>query len=73
MATYSEIQQWVRTQKGFVPKTCWIAHVLSDLGLTTRTAPNRINPRGREYPCPPEKRPAILAALTHFGMVKNST
>jgi hypothetical protein len=27
---------------GLVPKTCWIADVKSDCGLTARTAPNRM-------------------------------
>jgi hypothetical protein len=31
-------------QNGLVPKTCWIAHVMSDLGLTKSIAPNM-----REY------------------------
>ena len=43
MATYAEIQKVVRAKHGFVPKTCWIAHVKSDFSLTNRTAPNRIH------------------------------
>ena len=27
MATYKQIQDWVKKQYGFVPKTCWIADV----------------------------------------------
>jgi hypothetical protein len=73
MATYREIQNRVRAHNGFVPKTCWIAHVMSDLGLTKNIAPNRISASSREHPCPPEKRPAILSALEHFGMVKSET
>jgi hypothetical protein len=69
MATYKAIQQRVKNLDGFVPKTCWIAHVLSDHGLVTRAAPNRIDAKAREYPCPAEKRSAIEAALRHFGMV----
>jgi hypothetical protein len=68
MATYREIQVWVKKQYGFVPKTCWIAHVLSDHNLTTRQASNRMNGSLRRYPCPVEKRPAIMAALKHFKM-----
>jgi len=41
MATYREIQGYVRVHADFVPKTCWIAHVMSDHELTTRLAPNR--------------------------------
>ena len=67
MASYRDIQEWVRARHGFVPKSCWIAHVMSDLGLTKAVAPNRVG-EARKYPCPPVKRPAILAALEHFGM-----
>lgn len=33
MATYREIQNKVREQSSFVPKTCWIAHVFVGLRL----------------------------------------
>jgi hypothetical protein len=68
MATYQEIQNWVEKQNGFVPKTCWIAHVMSDHNLTTRRASNRINGTLRRYSCPTDKRDAIVAALKHFKM-----
>lgn len=69
MATYAQIQQHVRQQSGFVPKSCWIAHVLSDHGLTNRMSPNRGDPAVRRHPCPPEKRAAIVRALSDLGMV----
>ncbi len=72
MATYSEIQAWVRKQHGFTAKTCWIAHVKSDCGLPVRTAPNRRDASVREIPCPASKRPAIVAALRHFKMVPSN-
>ena len=43
MATYAEIQKVVRAKHGFIPKTCWIAHVKSDFSLTNKIAPNRIH------------------------------
>lgn len=69
MATYREITDHVRRTNGFVPKTCWIAHVLSDHGKTRRTAPNRQSLEQRTNPCPPPKRSAIETALRHFGMI----
>jgi hypothetical protein len=69
MTTYKEIQNWVKRHCGFTPKTCWIAHVLADLGLTTRQAPNRIDKTQRRHPCPVKKRPAILDALRHFDII----
>jgi hypothetical protein len=72
MATYSEMQKRVRELNGFTPKTCHIAHVKSELNPGQRKAVNRINGNVRVYPCPPHKRPAILAALKYFGMAENS-
>jgi hypothetical protein len=70
VATYADIQREVKASAGFVPKTCWIAHVLELLGIKLRTAPNRINFHGRKYPCPPEKRLAITAALYRLGRLQ---
>ncbi len=36
LATYQQIQEWVRQQYGFVPETCWIAHVKESCGLPLR-------------------------------------
>ncbi len=69
MATYKEIQNHVRKKCGFVPKTCWIAHVMSDHGLITRSAPNRIDGDARANPCPSAKRASITDTLRHFGMI----
>ena len=69
MATYRQISDYVRKEYNFVPKTCWIAHVLSGYGLTKRMAPNREDPGKRRYPCPDEKRSAIESALRHFAMI----
>ena len=69
MATYRQIQERVRSQIHRVPKTCWIAHVMADKGLRMKAAPNRISTADRQKPCPPDKRPAILAALRHFRMI----
>lgn len=69
MATYQQIQTWVKQRYGFTPKTCWIADVKSQCGLPTRKAPNRIS-TARIHPCPPEKGEAIRSALRHFGMLE---
>jgi hypothetical protein len=69
MATYKQIQDWIKQQYGFVPKTCWIAHVKHMSGLPMRKAPNR---QGAEQvePCSPEKVESIRAALRHFGTIR---
>lgn len=69
MATYKRIQDWVKQNYGFTPKTCWIAHVKEMSGLPVRKAPNRRDAE-RVYLCPPEKVEPIRAALRHFGMIK---
>ncbi|HEX4294427.1 MAG TPA: hypothetical protein VHZ29_09850 [Rhizomicrobium sp.] len=67
--TYKQIQIHVRNENHFVPKTCWIADVLSKHHLTRRIAANRLDATSRKYPCPLEKRAAIERALQHFGMI----
>jgi hypothetical protein len=69
MATYREIQQRVHREYGFVPKTCWIAHVLSDQNRLTRRAVSFMNGGVRRYPCPKEKRAAIEEALRQLKML----
>jgi hypothetical protein len=66
---YAEIAKEIERIGGFVPKTCWIAHVKSEFGLTGRMAPNRIDPRSRKHPCPEEKRPVIVEALRRLKAI----
>ena len=68
MATYKEIQDWVKAEYEFVPKTCWIAHCKELEGLPVRCAPNRIG-KTRAVPCPETERPAIMHAFRHFNMI----
>jgi hypothetical protein len=70
MSTYDDIQREVKVNAGFVPKICWIAHVLELLEIKLRPAPNRIRREERKLPCPPERRPAIIAALSKLGRVQ---
>lgn len=68
MGRYERITRYIRTNRGYVAQTCWIAHVLDDLGLTTRTAPNRLDPTKRVKPCPPSKRADIEEAIRALGI-----
>jgi len=63
MPTYQAIQHEVRITSCFVPKTCWIAHVLELLGKKPRSASNRADANVRKYPCPAEKQAAIIEAI----------
>lgn len=52
MATYKQIQEYVKYNYGFVPKTCWIAHMKEVCGIYVKKAPNRISPEngGKDFP-----------------------
>lgn len=69
MATYQMIQDRVKAEAGFVPRTAWIAEVKASYGLDAIEAPNPIESLSAIKPCPPERRPAIEAALLHFRLV----
>jgi hypothetical protein len=63
MSSYRETQLLVKQTFGFVPKTCWIAHVKEQRGDNMRSAPNRLDPTRRKHPCPSDRFQAILWAL----------
>jgi hypothetical protein len=67
--TYADIAREVQRIGGFVPKTCWIAHVKSEFGLTSRMVPNRLDVKSRKYPYPPGKRPVIVEAMRRLGVI----
>lgn len=47
-------------------QTCHVAHVKTTLGLTGRSAPNRIDPNTRVKPCPPDLWPMVEEAVRHI-------
>ncbi|TPG45332.1 hypothetical protein [Flavobacterium pectinovorum] len=53
--TYKTIQELYKKQFNKTIKTCWIADVKRELGLTTRISKNRINKDSVKYPCPNEE------------------
>jgi hypothetical protein len=69
MATYKEIQDYVKKHSGYSVKSCWIAHMKELLGLPVKKAPNRISDDSRTNPCPEDKRACIKDAFSHFGMI----
>jgi len=68
MATYAEIQDYVKSKYRYTPKTCWIAHMKELTGQEVGRAPNRQG-AARIHPCPEDKRPDIVEAFRHFGML----
>lgn len=67
MASYKEIQDYVREKHGYSAQTCWIAHVKEDMGYKLRKAPNRYDPTVRVKPCPPSKYVHISEAIIALG------
>ena len=52
MATYKQIEDWVKGNHGFVPKTCWIAHVKETCGVALLDVSNSTTaPVGHSYSC----------------------
>jgi len=69
MATYKQMQDYVRDNFGYVPKTCWIAHMKEICGLSPQIAKNRRSHAVRMYPCPPEKQDDLRKAFMHFNWI----
>jgi hypothetical protein len=69
MATYKQIQAYVKDKYGYFPKSCWIAHVKELSGLHPKASPNRHSISNRTNPCPVEKQADLKDALCHFNML----
>ena len=69
MATYKQIQEYVKDKHSFKAKTCWIADVKEQCGLNPKVSPNRISTTRRQNPCPPERAEAIKEALRNYNMI----
>lgn len=67
MATYSQIQAYIKEKYGFLPKTCWIADVKESCSLPVRKAYN--GEGKRKHHCPPNRREFIVEALRHFKII----
>ncbi|WP_413305940.1 hypothetical protein AA0X95_04740 [Bacillus sp. 1P10SD] len=64
MATYKQIQDYIKDKYGYSVKTCWIAHMKEDCGLN----PKVYSPTSRAHPCPPSKQYGLREAFQHFNM-----
>ncbi|MCT4612627.1 MAG: hypothetical protein N4A47_04575 [Clostridia bacterium] len=69
MATYKNIQKYVKDKYGNSIKTCWIADMKEYHGLKKRIAPNRISMDTKTNPCPKDKMDMITEAFKHFNMI----
>lgn len=69
MATYKEIQSYIKSQYNCSVKTCWIADMKEKSGIRTRLAPNRISRDKRVSSCPEIHEEKILESFRYFGMI----
>ena len=70
MISYADVQADVRQHDGFLPKSCWVAHLKSRLGFKMRRASNRQG-RTRVEPCPRTKMPAIIRSFIRLNVFKH--
>jgi hypothetical protein len=72
MVTYKEIIADVKARTGkTIHHSCWIAHVKSMHGLTTRQSTNRQDPTKWVKPCPEHWIPEIEQSLLNLGMIRS--
>jgi hypothetical protein len=69
MATYKQIQGYVKEKFGYVPRASWIAHVKEICGLNPQMATNRRSPVDRLNPCPEDKQNHLREAFSHFNII----
>lgn len=70
MATYKQIQEYIKSKHGFAVKTCWIADMKEMCRLPKMIARNRINLKSKVQPCPEDKRDVIFDAFRHYEMIE---
>jgi len=67
MASYEEIQKFLREKYGYNAKAYAIAHAKEAYGIPTKKAPNRKGER--KWKCPEKRLPQMKEAFQHFGML----
>jgi len=65
MATYKQIQEYVKQNYGYSCKSCWIAHMKEVCGLN----PKRQNPGQRTNPCPEHRQQNLVEVFKHFNLI----
>jgi len=69
MATYTQIQEYIKKQFGYKPKSCWIAHMKEICGLNPKISSRRYDLNKRVCPCTLETQSDIKQAFEHFNMI----
>ncbi|MBD2138772.1 hypothetical protein H6F32_14565 [Anabaena sp. FACHB-1237] len=66
MATYKQLQEYIKNKHQRIVKSCWIADAKEKLGLPVKPSYHRSQGQQRKYPCPDDILPIIREALEHF-------
>jgi len=66
--TYKDIQEAIKNEYGYTPKTCWIADAKGRFGLPIKQAHNRKGVH-RRYPCPKNKIPHFRQVFKNLGLI----
>lgn len=69
MATYTQIQDYIKNKYNYTPKTCLIAHAKEVYGISVKEANNRIDSDSRVYPCPKDKLEDLKEAFEYFKIL----
>lgn len=70
MATYKEIQNYIKVKYSKSVKICWIADMKEYHGLKKKVAPNRISLDSKTNPCPDNRKEMITDAFKYFDMLE---
>lgn len=69
MATYKQIQEFVKETYGYSAKSCWIAHMKEVCRLHPKVSARRYSQSSRVHPCPESKQNDIREVFKHFNMI----
>ena len=69
MATYKQIQIYIKDKYEVTVKDCWIAHIKEQNNLPLRVSHRRLSPNIRVHPCPEKHKNKIEDAFKYFGMI----
>ena len=69
IATYTQIQAYIKEHYGYTAKSCWIAHMKEECGLQPKISPRRYSKEKRVHPCPTTKQADLLETFKYFKMI----
>ena len=67
--TVKQIQEYTKSNYGFIAKSCWIADVKEKCGILVKPAWNRKDPNERKNPCPTDKIAKVKTALKFYNLI----